>query len=324
MARMGSRARHRHALPAIVGLAAAGLAACSGAAAPPEPRPIRIVSAVSGGSPFNRTLATVYETQMPDLAPEVLKSGGVSDSLEILQHGEGDVGYSLANVAYAAFAGQLAGQSEPYSRLRAIALLQRAALHVLVGPQSAVRATEELRGHSVKFFGPGAAMAMTAEPLLPPFGLDAAQVGVPGSSVADSAAAELLAGRLGAVVVLGAPPTATVQPAMAGGARLLPVQGRRVERLLREYPFYSAMVIPAGTYPGLAEPVVTVGVNGVLVCRADLPDEVVYRLTRALYDGPTGVHPALAQWVEPSAGPATPIPLHAGAARYYRERELSP
>ena len=283
--------------------------ACSAPkAAPPEVRPLRIISAMNGGSPFNRTLAGVYAAELTDLTPTVVKSEGVVDTLAMLENGTADLGYSFTNVAYTGFVGELPDQPAPFARLRAIALLQPAALHVLVERGSPVRAVEELGGKAFKFSGPGAALMLTVESVLPAFGLDDA----------------LVAENAGAQIVLGAPPSSTVQRALDAGARLLPVTGRRVEKLLREYPFYTAMVIPADTYRGPGGPVVTIGVNGVLVCRADLPDDLVYRLTKALYEGPMGVQPALARWLEPAAGSATPIPLHAGAARYYRERELGP
>jgi uncharacterized protein len=310
---------------AILALALTFAAACREAAPAPAPPPLKIVSAVQGGSDFTNTLANVYGETLPDPPREVLKSRGVVESLEMLEKGEADVGYSLANVAYAGFIGQLPDRAAPFAQLRAMALLRPAALHVLVGPKSRVRSMEELRGQTVKFSGPGAALTMTAEPVLTAFGLDPNTIGERDTSLPDSPD-ELLDGRLGALVMLGPPPISLVQTVIAAGGRLLPLEGPRSVGLLREHPFYNTFVIPTDAYPGLAGPVVTIGVSGVLLCRVDLADDLVYRLTKVLYEGPTGlaVHPALAQWLEPAAGPATPIPLHPGAARYYRERELSP
>jgi TRAP transporter TAXI family solute receptor len=307
-------------------LAAVPLLSGCGAAVPAAaPRPLRIVSAVQGGSDFTNAMANLYGEAIPDPPRQVLKSRGVVESLEMLEAGEADVGYSLANVAYAGFIGQLPSQDAAFGHLRAMALLRPAALHVLVGPGSPVHAIEDLRGHTVKFSGPGAALAMTAEPVLAAYGLDPGGVGARDTSLPDTPD-ELLAGQLGALVMLGPPPISLVQTVLAAGGRLLPLQGPRSIGLLREHPFYNTVVLTADAYPELGEPVVTIGVNGVLLCRVDLADDLVYRLTKVLYEGPTGVavHPALAQWLEPAAGPATPIPLHPGAARYYRERELSP
>jgi TRAP transporter TAXI family solute receptor len=197
---------------------------------------------------------------------------------------------------------------------------------VLVGPKSTIRELKNLGGHTVKFSGPGAAVTLTAESVLSAFGLDPSEIIDPASGAGTDALAELLDGRLEVMVNLGAPPVLLVQQALAAGARLLPIEGEPIDRLVREYPFYSVMVIPADAYPGLAAPVVTIGVDGVLLARSDVPDETVYALTKTLYSGPFGVpaDAALAQRVDVSVGAATPIPLHPGAARFYRERELSP
>ena len=77
-------------------------------------------------------------------------------------------------------------------------------------------------------------------------------------------------------------------------------------------------------YPAHPRSVHTIGVDNMLVCSNDLDEDFVYELTKSLFNG----LPALAaeqtslRLMDVSQGPATPIPLHDGAARYYREREL--
>jgi TRAP transporter TAXI family solute receptor len=85
-------------------------------------------------------------------------------------------------------------------------------------------------------------------------------------------------------------------------------------------------MIPRDTYPGQSEPVQTIGVNSILLCRADLPDDLIYTLTKALFDSLERPSSPLARfpWLDTDGASATPIPLHAGAARYFRERELFP
>ena len=80
------------------------------------------------------------------------------------------------------------------------------------------------------------------------------------------------------------------------------------------------MLIPRGTYPGQHVPVHTIAVDLLLVCRADLDNKLVYELTRAYFEqSPENVR----YETDPQRAPAVVIPLHPGAARYYREREVS-
>src|SRR5438034_10204417 len=92
-----------------------------------------------------------------------------------------------------------------------------------------------------------------------------------------------------------------------------------IEEIRQHRPYLRRTLIPKGVYPGQDKPVRTIGVDRVLICRADVPEGIVYRLLDAYFSArPEGTPPA-----DLERAPATPLPLHPGAARYYRQRELS-
>src|SRR5262249_12737106 len=97
-----------------------------------------------------------------------------------------------------------------------------------------------------------------------------------------------------------------------------------VTHIRTQYPFMRAVTIPKNTYAGQSEDITTVGVDNLLICRADLPEQLVYRLTKSLFDSLPDLArtDGAAALMDPDQGPITPIPLHAGAARFYREREI--
>jgi hypothetical protein len=106
--------------------------------------------------------------------------------------------------------------------------------------------------------------------------------------------------------------------------RLLPIGRTVTNRLRGSYPFLRPVTVAANQLSGQSEPTETLGAEWLLVCRSDLSEDLVYQLTRAFFDQ----LPALARdhgeaaLIDPEQAPAAPIPLHAGAARYYREREI--
>jgi TRAP transporter TAXI family solute receptor len=106
--------------------------------------------------------------------------------------------------------------------------------------------------------------------------------------------------------------------------RLLPIGRAEVNQLRSSYPFLRPVTVPARQLAGQEKPVETLGSEWLLVCRSDLSEELVYQLTREFF----AQLPAMARdhgeaaLIDPEQAPATPIPLHAGAARYYREREI--
>jgi uncharacterized protein len=97
-----------------------------------------------------------------------------------------------------------------------------------------------------------------------------------------------------------------------------------LDRVREDYPFFIPVTIPQRTYSGQAVAVETVGVYNVLLCREDLDESLVYRLTKTFFEALpdlAATHPS-AGLIDADLAPATAIPLHGGAARYYREREL--
>jgi len=128
----------------------------------------------------------------------------------------------------------------------------------------------------------------------------------------------------GAFVLAGYPLEILNESARKVPLRLLEIGPEVAARIRAQYPFLKPWVIPANTYVGQHEPIRTVAVEYLLVCRDDLDEKLVYVLTKALFEG----LPRFAQdhekgWhVDADWASATPVPLHAGAARYYREREL--
>ena len=134
----------------------------------------------------------------------------------------------------------------------------------------------------------------------------------------------LRAGTLDVGVISAGYPVPTIEAAARAGLRFLNVDPLALERVREEYPFFLPLTIPPNTYSGQTAAVETIGVDNVLLCREDLDEELVYRLTRAFFEALpelAATHPS-AGLIDADLAPATAIPLHGGAARYYREREL--
>jgi TRAP transporter TAXI family solute receptor len=118
--------------------------------------------------------------------------------------------------------------------------------------------------------------------------------------------------------------------AAVGGVRVLPVDTsaeamKRVEALLPGA--YTLEVKPAPNIEGLAKPTPLIAFDMVMVVRAELADDVVYKVARALHDNKTdlqGTFPPFALFNPQSmAKPIQGVPLHPGALKYYREIGLA-
>ena len=97
-------------------------------------------------------------------------------------------------------------------------------------------------------------------------------------------------------------------------------------RLTEEYPYFIKDAIPAGTYRGIDRDIVTPAVMAMLICEAGLPDNVVYRFTKALWENIADlhkVHPKAALITLETALNGVSVPVHPGAARFYVEKGMT-
>ena len=300
------------------------LVASAGACANPEAspsasRPILRISlgwAVSdpNGPSGSRRLAALLA--LPQFSMQASTFGSFEQRLVALQEGSLDATTAVDDVAYQAFYGRLADGSRRLDKIRGIAVLNRAFVHFLAAPNPAPS------GH------PGGVRAVLGSPV----GNNSAfgekllrSTGIPESDIRgeflpyEVAADRLVSGNLDVAVMTGMLPLEPVTAALRGGARLRAITDTEADRLRVYYPLLKAALIPRNTYPAQPTAVRTVSVALLLVCRADLDTELVYELTRAYFeDLPENV----TKQTDPQRAPATVIPLHPGAARDDREREL--
>jgi len=254
---------------------------------------------------------------LPQFSVQVVDIGDSEKRLLALQHGSIDLAAAVADVAYLGFSGKLPDRSQPLDKVRGIALLHPAAVYLLVGP--AVNPRLGFRGMRVVLGNPVGGNAALGERLFNSMGIPLSEIH--GEYLPrDVAVEKLLAGDVDAVVITGSGIQQPVVRALRGGAHLLDIDGPEIDRLRLYYPLLRRMLIPRETYPGREAALHTVGVDLLLICRADLDNNLVYDLTRAYFEqSPENIRSA----TDPQRAPAVVIPLHPGAARYYREREVS-
>ncbi len=313
-------------------LAAGGLALVllgAACAHPPADRPrtrVRFATGTPGAGFYalGDGLAREYRRVLPGLDLEVIESDGAATNIEAIQRGDADIGLSHADVAYLAFTGHLDRSGAPFDRLRGIAMLQLTRVHVVVRPGAGIRRVADLRGRRISLGRPGHGSASTAGLVLAAYGVGLQEVRVERLRY-DQAAARLVDGTLDALLVTGTYPLEAVTVATRAGGILLPLDGPAIDRLRGEYPFFSRTVIPGGIYPGHPAAIHTIGVDSLLICRADMDESLAHDLTQRLFEIlPTLSSPELSLTsMDLAQASATPIPLHEGAARFYRERELS-
>jgi TRAP transporter TAXI family solute receptor len=279
----------------------------------------------SPGAVDQRGFIEEYARNLSGIRFELVNAKGSGIRLEEIQRGEADLVINASDAAYLAYSGKLETTSEHFDRLRAISELGVVPMHLVARVGSGIHSVADLSGHLISVGPPGGEGQRITSRILAAYGVQGGKTKLLALPSA-VAAVELRAGKIDAMFVLGTHPAEAVRVAVAGGrAYVVPIADPEADWLRAEKGFLRAVLVPKDTYPGQTVSIRTLGVQNVLVCRRDLDDQLVYELTKQFFVA----LPRLLSFfsslrlIDVYHASATSIPLHDGASRFYRERELS-
>jgi TRAP transporter TAXI family solute receptor len=111
-------------------------------------------------------------------------------------------------------------------------------------------------------------------------------------------------------------------------ARFIPIEGRNINKLIRALPYYAKDVVPIDAYPqaGNTEDIPTIGTRATLMTGMDVPDDIVYAVTKSLFENLgdlRSLHPTLMRLTKENMFDGLSAPIHPGALQYYQEAGLS-
>jgi len=297
-------------------------AACSTGSAAPRPQQLTLWSGIA--AEFTNDLIRRFNSALPQTHIDLQTTSGGVVVVSAVDKGRGQLGLAQSDVVYLAYRRGIEDNLYPHKNLRAIAVLWVNTLYVLVQRDSPFQSIRDLKGRRVGIILPGTSGEFSTRIVLGAHGMSYADV-LPIFQPTDKIVAKLGMGEIDAVFSANPVMLATARAlSRTVPLRLLPIDRTVINRLRGSYPFLKPVTVAADQLPGQSRPIETMGSEWLLVCRSDLSEDLVYQLTREFF----AQLPALARdhgeaaLIDPEQAPATPIPLHAGAARYYREREV--
>ncbi|HZI80530.1 MAG TPA: TAXI family TRAP transporter solute-binding subunit [Vicinamibacterales bacterium] len=303
----------------LVLLCAAG---CSSGAAAPRPQQLTLWSGIAAG--FTADLIKRFNSAIPQTHIDLQATAGGVVVVSAVDSGQGQLGLAQSDVVYLAYRRGIEKNLYPHKNLRAIAVLWVNNFYVLVRRDSRFRSIDDLKGQRVGVIRPGTSGEFSTRIVLGAHGMSYDDV-KPIFEPTDDLVPKLGTGELDAVFSANPLPLAAARTlSETVPLRLLPIGPAVTKQLRGSYPFLRPVTVAANQLHGQDQPIETLGAEWLLVCRSDLSEDLVYQLTRTFF----AQLPAMARThgeaalIDPEQAPATPIPLHAGAARYYREREI--
>lgn len=129
-------------------------------------------------------------------------------------------------------------------------------------------------------------------------------------------------GRIDVNAPHGAPPLEAITSiAVVDDVNIISMEPEILDKVTTDLPYYSAATIPAGTYPGIDTDILSLGVQDILVCSPDMDEELVYEMTKAIYNNLEylrQIHPSL-KLMSFDTYKNSMVPLNPGAQRFYDE-----
>lgn len=295
----------------------------------PAVRAEQFINVLTGGTsgvyyPLGVALSEIYAQGIADTRTQVQSTKASVENLNLIQQGKGEIGFALGDSVKYAWEGNAdAGFKEPLGKLRAVAAIYPNYVQIAALAEAGVSTVADLKGKTLSVGAAKSGTELNARAILEATGLSYEDLGkVEYLPFAESV--ELMKNRqLEATLQSSGLGNAAIKDlASSQEITIVSVPADVVEKIGAPY---IAGVIPAGTYQGQAEDVPTAAVVNFLVTSEDLSEEVVYQMTKLLFenlDKLQAAHSAAGGIRLEDAPKGSPIPLHPGAERYYKEQGL--
>ena len=273
---------------------------------------------------FGNVLAQ-YITNNSDVTVTAVAGNGSADNIDKLEMEVAQLGFVQSDVANYAYNGIKFEQYDgmPVDCFTAIAALYTETVQ-LVTCDPSIRSMEDLRGKSVSIGAIGSGVYFNALDFLAAYGMTEADIEPQYLSFSDSAEALKDGKVVAAFVVAGAPTPAVTDLSTSKQSYLVSLDDAAVEKLIEINPSYTKSVIPAGTYSGIDEDIITVGIKATIIANGQVSDEEAYTIVSTIFENKDAIAEAHAKGLELDLEYASTcgLPYHPGAAKYFAEKGL--
>ena len=307
----------------------------AGPACAAEKKFFAIVTGGTGGLyyPLGGLLAQALTERVPEIVATGQAGNASIANCNLIKDHQVESAFIQNNAAFSAYTGKAEFEGKPVKNLRGIASLYPESVQIVARADSGVKSLKDIRGKRLIPGDRGSASSLDTLNILSCYGMtfkDFASV----DWLPFSGGAQRLQDKQSdvTVVVAGWPTAAVVELAMSTDIVLVPIEEDAIKTLTQKFPFYSKVIIPKGTYKGMKQDVATITVMAQWVVDEQVPEDLVYKLTKALWekskDGMSGadvlakVHAKGKDVQLKTALDGMAIPLHPGAAKYYKEKGL--
>lgn len=256
----------------------------------------------------------------------VESTGGSVYNINTVRAGELEFGVAQSDWQHHAYHGTSKFKDAgKFDGLRAVFSVHPEPFTLIARADAGIKGFMDLKGKKVNVGNPGSGQRATMEVVMDAFGVTMDDFALASELKGSEMAQALCDGKIDAMIyTIGHPAAAITEAANTCDVALVSVEGAPIDKLIADNPYYRSATIPGGMYKGVDSDVTTFGVGATFVSSTDVPEDVVYTVVKAVFDNFDDfkkLHPAFAHLKEAQmAKDGLSAPIHAGAAKYYAER----
>lgn len=296
------------------------LSACNAGGGDEEYKFLSIVTGGTTGTYYTLggTIAQIISDEVEvETTAEVSQASAAN--MTALKDGKAEIAFVQTDIAYYATAGEFMFEGDAIDSIAAIGALYPETIQLVTTAKAGITSYEDLKGKKVSVGAPGSGTFANAEQLLEIHGMTMEDIKAQNLDFAESQES-LQSGQIDAAFITSGTPTGAVEALSATtDVVIVPVEDAKADELIEKYPYYAKETIPVDTYKSTVE-VPTVSVLAMLAVSKDLPEDLVYDITKAIYENTDKIqHPKGAFIKAETALDGIDIDVHPGAQKYFDE-----
>lgn len=251
-------------------------------------------------------------------------TGGSVENCTIVGRGRAEMGFTMGDAAYDAYNG--IGKFEQFGKQPVLAMFSvyPSPMHILVLDKSKITQIADVKGQKISVGAFGSGTENMAKNMLEAVGISYGDIKPAFLSFSETS----MGLRDGVVdagfMAVAIPASAVLDLGSTRKVRFVPLSETEIKQVIDKYPYYSSITIPENGYSGIGGIVGDtpgVGVQNLIICHKDLPNDLVYNMVKAIFENQprlVEVHQIATQMTLENAV-KVPIPLHPGAEKYFKE-----
>ncbi|MFL8936352.1 TAXI family TRAP transporter solute-binding subunit [Rossellomorea oryzaecorticis] len=286
---------------------------------------IGIATGGTGGTyyPLGGTFAKIIEDET-GIKASASTSGASAENMASIKDGKTEIAFTQTDIASYASEGTQMFSDNKVENARGIATLYPETIQIVTTKKSGIKSVEDLKGKVVSVGEAGSGTLLNAEQILEIHGMKLEDLEARNLSFDDSTTG-IQDGTIDAAFITSGTPTGAVEGlAATEDISIVPVDSAKIAELIEKYPYYAEDEIPAGTYSKVDEAITTVAVRAMLVTNADISEDVIYDVTKAIFENTDQITHAKGKLIKAENGlKGMGIELHPGAKKYFDEKGIS-